>query len=627
MSESKLYFPLGDPEGFTSKKLADKPAGYPTPIRELLQNSFDACRKVEKKCDIRITLVDLPKSDIPHIKDYEQTLEMAIETQKSGNTHNDNAKRVVKRIKDALKAKSLPMLMFSDNGTGMNPSQIDAILSGQSMHDDEAAAGSYGVGNLTSYALSSLQYVLYTSKYRDDGGAIKNLFTGSPILAGHITSNAQRSNRGRIVIKDTPRREERPEYRYLDVFPPALQPQMDMVDTGTIVTILGLNKLWNQDAEYAIVSNFFHAIANNTMTVRVNNFGRVTNIDAQFANRLIEQFKDGKNAMGDAILSGRAVHQVWSAFRGDDHQIDINIGNADLVKVHVCTDPQAYDSTIVLVRNGMLIARHDSMFSDDIKNLRKSGDFEKFTAVIDVDQKSAPTFFKLVKGSEGPYHNRLENNRLIEGGEQQRLKDLFKELTDGIQKYLEPLDRAKFELPLFGIPDDQATAQAPGKPTKTGQAPKAKPVKSTALAATQSKPSDLPKDTKRPKPNIITRQLSARHALRYKDAGNTWQIHMQVTPSQRPKDDDYVYLSVCLAEDSDGDNSIKRALQFESIQINNKPIVISVSAHNHGDASTVCLGVLPQGESHTIVAHVQKPKDIQGIQVALQPIFGLKKRE
>jgi hypothetical protein len=35
---------IGETEGFTSKKLADKKSGYTNPIRELLQNSLDASK-------------------------------------------------------------------------------------------------------------------------------------------------------------------------------------------------------------------------------------------------------------------------------------------------------------------------------------------------------------------------------------------------------------------------------------------------------------------------------------------------------------------------------------------------------------------------------------------------------
>ncbi len=41
---SELYFRPGEPEGFTSKKLADKKDSYNNPIRELLQNSANAAQ-------------------------------------------------------------------------------------------------------------------------------------------------------------------------------------------------------------------------------------------------------------------------------------------------------------------------------------------------------------------------------------------------------------------------------------------------------------------------------------------------------------------------------------------------------------------------------------------------------
>jgi hypothetical protein len=84
---SKLYFRTGEPEGFTSKKLADKKNGYANPIRELLQNSLDASKEADNnKCEINIYIESINKSTIPNIKDYEYTLNTAIEFQKSVNS-------------------------------------------------------------------------------------------------------------------------------------------------------------------------------------------------------------------------------------------------------------------------------------------------------------------------------------------------------------------------------------------------------------------------------------------------------------------------------------------------------------------------------------------------------------
>jgi hypothetical protein len=40
---SELYFKIGETEGFTSKKLADKKSGYTNPIRELYLSLSNSC--------------------------------------------------------------------------------------------------------------------------------------------------------------------------------------------------------------------------------------------------------------------------------------------------------------------------------------------------------------------------------------------------------------------------------------------------------------------------------------------------------------------------------------------------------------------------------------------------------
>lgn len=189
---SELYFNLGLMSGFTAIELADKKEGYANPIRELLQNSLDASRDANKEiCEINICIKTIFKNQIPHIDDYKQVLKQAIETAKSQNSYNENSKQRVKSIKDALKQNEFQVLMFSDNGKGMEKNHINAMLAGGvSIKANEESSGSYGVGNLSSYSLSSLRYVLYATKYKNDSGEIKSLFTGSPILAGHKEKDA-----------------------------------------------------------------------------------------------------------------------------------------------------------------------------------------------------------------------------------------------------------------------------------------------------------------------------------------------------------------------------------------------------------------------------------------------------
>jgi hypothetical protein len=471
---STLYFRVGEPEGFTSKKLADKKSGYANPIRELLQNSLDASKEANnEKCEINIYIKSIKKSDIPHIKDYEDTLNTAIEFQESVGSYNHTAKQIVNTIQEELGKDKLKILMFVDNGKGMSPDILNGLIGERSVKSSEGSGGSFGVGHLSPYFLSSLRYILYASKYKDNG-KVKSLFSGAPILAGFKDKEGiSRGSIGRI-LKENPKDELKPDFTLETTYPDFIADKMNDVDTGSMVSILGLNAQWNEEANYAIVSNFFYAINKQELIVKINHDNIPKSIDKNDIDGLLEKNKDNKRAMDNNILCGSDVYQAWLAVKDDEHKSKIDLDNGDEVCVYIRNNIET-NSVIVLIRNGMLIARHDKMLVNEINSLRKNEDFEPFSMVINVDEEECPKLFKLVKGAENPYHNKLEKNRLSSNDERQ-LKELFRKLSDKTKILLNKRDRENFDLDisLFEILN-KAETQGLNTERPRSQTPKAKP--------------------------------------------------------------------------------------------------------------------------------------------------------
>lgn len=576
---SELYFRVGDIEGFTSIKLADKQENCVTPIRELVQNSLDASRKKagNAPCQIDVYIEPIKKKDIPHIRTYEEVLEKAITTQKDEDSYNDNAKQTVKGLKDALNQETLQVLMFVDNGIGMSPRTLKGLLDERSTGSDERSGGSFGVGHLSSYSLSSLRYVLYATKYKDGNGTVKTLFSGSPILAGYEDTEADRNGKGRILQKK-PSDERKPDFVFPEQFPSFIQPRMDALkETGSLVAILGLSEEWSNEANYAIVSNFFHAIVHGVLQVTVHANGSQTTISDDDVERLITGEQDKKRARGGRILSGEAVKQAWEAVKGTGTQKTITLKNAETVHVFI-TNENNPNSAIVLVRNGMVIARHDTMLSDDMNGLRKNREFKPFTVVIDVDQDNARQLFRLVKGAENPYHNRLQTKRLSKEDER-CLKKLWKELSEKIKEHLQMIKRDSFELKLFSVPD-KAEAQARGASRPSGQNHNATP---------QRRPSRPPEPkepgpgygTKRPKPLNINRNLEAKSAVRYTDKDGKWEVRLRIIPEQQKDARDDVYLSICVGEDNDKEQN-RIYLKFLAVTVDGTPIQVPAGSGSKG---------------------------------------------
>ena len=203
--------------GFTSSKLADQKQGYAIPIRELMQNSLDASKEAQNdKCEVKIFIENINQNEIPCINEYRKILNRAKKSQNEIGSYQNQQKQIVKKIEDTLQQETIPILTFVDNGKGLTIQKLEALLSERSHKErDNSSGGSYGVGHLSAYFLSSLRYVLYTSRYCESSkGHISTLFTGSPILAGYQDSDkSQRGAVGRIVAQP-PDDELNPTFNY-----------------------------------------------------------------------------------------------------------------------------------------------------------------------------------------------------------------------------------------------------------------------------------------------------------------------------------------------------------------------------------------------------------------------------
>lgn len=630
---SELYFRAGDEEGFTSKKLADKKEGYANPIRELLQNSLDSSKEAENdKCEINIYIKNIKKTDIPHIEEYQKILKQAVQYHQSENSYRRNAEQTVDFIKKALSEDSLKILMFVDNGKGMPPKILNDLIGGRSVKSDDSSGGSFGVGHLSSYFLSSLRYVLYASKYKETD-VIKTLFSGSPILAGYKDSQGiSRGNTGRI-LKHKPEDELKPDFEFPTEFPTFIKPKMDKIDsTGSMVAILGLNKEWNKEANYAIVSNFFYAIYNKQLTINIEHGDIPISIENSDIDRILKKQEDKKLAKGDSILSGQATYQVWLAIKDDNCRKEIELDNGEKVCIYIKNNDD-YASVVALIRNGMLTARHDNMLSNDMDNLRKNDDFEPFSIVINIDEQDCPSLLELIMGAENPYHNRLEKGRLTPKKEI-LLKELLKELSEKIKKYLTKKDLESFDLsmPLLEIPN-KAEAQGVNTNRPKSQTPqaKSKTVKPKQPVGIIRKTND---GKKRPAPVVISRHLESTNSAKFTDNGNTFDVVLSITPQKMEAKDD-VYLSMSLAVDSDK-NEADSALDFVNLSIDGQNIAIpdfieseknGVIKKEEANKTHIKLGKLLKEQTYKIKATIKKPDKVKGMSVALKPFLGLKQEK
>jgi hypothetical protein len=405
---------------------------------------------------------------------------------------------------------------------------------------------------------------------------------------------------------------------------------MDKLETtGSMVAILGLNEQWNNDAEYAIASNFFHAIASGGLEVNIHQNNELTKIDDEKLENLLSSKKD-KSTARDAILSGKNTYQAYQAVQKSPNQIKLR--NKDTVHIYNANKIES-SSCICLVRNGMLIARHDNMLSTHISNLRKNEDFESFIVVIDVDKTDSKNLFRLIRNAENTEHNKLIKKTETPSEDKENIKILFEELSKKIQEHLKEKDRESFnlEIPLLEIPN-KAGAQGSNTERPRSQTPKAKPNFNKPKPPT-NKVKTTNNGQKRPAPVIVSRSLEAKNSMRMKDKGDVIDIELNITP-QKIEAKDEVYLSMSLAQDRDNDES-GSALDFISLSIDGMDKLsefVEVKQEDGSiewqevDKTQIKLGELSEAQTYNIRATLKKPDKVKDIGVALKPFLGLKQR-
>jgi hypothetical protein len=391
---------------------------------------------------------------------------------------------------------------------------------------------------------------------------------------------------------------------------------MDKLETtGSMVAILGLNEQWNNDAEYAIASNFFHAISHGKLEVNIHQNNELTKIDDKKLESLLSSKKDESTAR-DAILSGKNTYQAYQAVQESQKRIELE--NKDIIYIYNANKIES-SSCICLVRNGMLIARYDNMLSTHISNLRKNEDFESFMVVIDVDKEDSKNLFRLIRNAENPEHNKLINK--------------IESPSEEIKCFLKPRDRngSLVEMDLLEIPN-KAEVQGSNTTRPRSQMLKAKP------SANKSKPPisrirTTDNSKKRPAPEIVSRSLEAKNSMRMKDKGNIIDVELNIVP-QKMEVKDEVYLSMSLAQDKDNDES-GRALDFVSLSIDGVDIEIpdfieiekdGVIEKIDANKDQIKLGKLLEKQAYKVIATIEKPKNVKGVGVALKPFLGLKRR-
>ena len=438
---AELVFPEAwQLDGFTTN-ITSRQAGEPDPVvRELLQNCLDAAvREADREyAEIHFTIATSPLSHLPGYAEYVQAFNAA----KAGVNHpaTYDVQSAIRRIEHVLGGQELRVLFCRDNGVGLSPNRMSALLSEGQSDKARQGAGSYGLGHLTAYAASDLRYVLYAGKRENH-----EIASGHTILASHKRAKIRHSAHGFwrtptdfFSLEDG---------NFPTVAPEIMRDQMDQIDTsGTIVAIAGFNSFYEDDPGDVLAAicrvaalNFLGAIWEGKMIVHVHDehSGRTETVDSVALNGFLASVQNQQRAPHAGWLSGEQGYRSLQTLT-NGYVLDTEIDRSIKVHFRSLGANASERSRVQIFRDGMWITNRAPALGPGA-----FGGVKPFDAVVllsDADPDNHTEFYDLVRNSEGPEHRDLTKYRELPKKNRMELLNMFKKLAARLQEEAGNLD-------------------------------------------------------------------------------------------------------------------------------------------------------------------------------------------
>lgn len=465
-----VFTPTGQPQGFATLATTQWD-GNPEPvIREILQNSLDACVKAERVCcEVSFTIGEVAPDEIPGMKDYGRHFRDAVR-ERSRHAQGPAEKKIIEAITKVLGLTRMRILFCRDNGIGLDADSMGRLLTEGNTDKTDTGAGAFGVGHLTAFAASDTRYVLYAgrSRERDDslgdgagsngtGGALRDVASAHAILASRIERNDDGSVREGLGAHGflLQRNADGNGGEQLGLFDPnfpglapggLLHAQLERLsDTGTVLCITGFNRFRNDDEDpvdaIARVSakNFLVAIQSEAMVVRIRDETvqppRTQVVDGAGLRTLLRKFKSQKRTRSGWLPGEQAYRCLRTLEEGDP----LTLACGAEARVRRLAPSEGTTSHVQLFRNGMWITnRADKLTPPNF------GSCNPFDAAIMIEDGEIAD---LVRGAEGPEHRGLDRRRLGDRGSRQRLLNLLRELRRELRKHAGEAEQTKLYTP------------------------------------------------------------------------------------------------------------------------------------------------------------------------------------
>lgn len=314
--------------------------------------------------------------------------------------------------KDEIKAEDIPSLIISDYNTVGAPgsqtsdmekmstpwfamTEADGYTSKTRANDGNLqmeSGGGYGLGKNAHFAASALSMVFYNTKSRDDkrGGLVEEGFIGITRLATLYDEQNRKTQRiGHYQLYDEENEKFEPIHADTD---DEFRKQFLRDKFGTDVIIVGFNQpgVFMEDATKAVLKNFFVAVKEGRLVVRINDEIQHTScvIDADSIFQIFESYATDQKF--------KKEYQLWQAFINFTSKATTKIledSEDDDLEVYLKMDDKYSRSIAKFRSNGMLVGL----------NVKHSP--QHFSCVIIV---RGAKLCSLLKKTEPPKHNKWD---------------------------------------------------------------------------------------------------------------------------------------------------------------------------------------------------------------------------
>lgn len=391
---------------------------YENLAREICQNSLDA--KVTFPVTVSFDLVNIPKTFKP-LNDLENIIDKCEDFGKD-NYKDDKFKEFINDAKSCLSQEMIPVMIIKDiNTKGLEGSKTGsgawlALTSSDGVTEKgEGSGGSYGIGKNAPFACSRLRSVFYSTHSKlDETRAIQ----GVASLVTHLNDAGKKTqgfgffyNVNTIAGEDQMSPIFDDDCKELEYF--------YKEEYGTDVIILGFNVQdnWQRMMQTAIVENFFDAILDEKLIVKIDGVTIDKENISLIVNQLIESSGDEidellqKTSNYIDIITNRINEKKFKVFEDDDFSVMIGLNDQ-------------YSRSIAYTRGtGMLIRT---------RNRKKMKAYEAIVKIRDDTKLNT-----ILKKTEPPKHNEWDYKLITNEVDSKEAQKALRIIGSAVNSYID----------------------------------------------------------------------------------------------------------------------------------------------------------------------------------------------